>query len=205
MEAVQVKNHHFRNLPSRVFFPHELTEEFHRFYDESVRDLVCLTGYKLDQKHRIAKHIVHNLVVAAFPRMSVVSDPRDTATKAAARVPIWDAIVAAGLADVCIGSENTRTVTRYRASAKLLELRKIWELRLVSEERSVQTTTDSAPSWLAPVVLHTGTVNPQTGRPLPKEQQRQLLAVPRTAYFVALEDLIERINRSNNLGGSAQG
>jgi hypothetical protein len=45
-----------------------------------------------------------------------------------ARVPIWDAVVDAGYARVCVGSELSGMVTRYRATGKPLDLRKEWKL-----------------------------------------------------------------------------
>lgn len=212
-------NYHLRELPSHVFDEHKLTPEFRQFVHEEVLPRIILKGYKRDRQRELVTHAVHNLVTTGLVG-ACVSDTRDTHTPGVKlRVKVWDAVIAAGLARHCLGSEAAVQVTRYRATDKLLALREQWELRLLLDLHLARNTEMREPSPQALIYLHSGKVDPATGRILPEDQQKQPVSLadyiarhaqlgpdgkpdPRAIkngldYFRKVEDIIERINRSN--------
>jgi len=194
------ENYHLRELPSSPYKERELPPRFAAFVAEALLPRLALRGYKLDRKERVATQAIHNLYLAGAS--GAVADGRGTQrAEVRERAKIWEAIVAAGLARACVGSEETRRVTRYRATPELLELFEGWELCDLLDLDLKRNTTLNTPTRHALVYLHTGTKDLATGKPLPKDQQRQPLPLPDDPdlrrYYAEMEDRIEQINRGN--------
>jgi hypothetical protein len=215
-------NYNFRELTSHRFDPDDLEElepSFERFFDEKVRSLVTIGGYKVAAKLHLAAHIVNKLIQTGLTA-GCVSDSRDTKLSGVRlRIAIWDAIVDAGLAHACLGSEQARMVTRYRATTKLLKLRKRWELKLFANANLARNSEMKKPTRLALVCLHSGKVCLATGELLPENERKKPISIrehverraqrdqdgkpdPRAvanglAHWRATEDRIDRVNRVN--------
>lgn len=196
-QRIKRDRYFYRDLPSRPFFEHVIPLEFREFFKREVLPTIKFTGYKLPAKRELGCHIVHNLILSAFPN-GCVADSRNThEPQVKLRVNVWDAVIAAGLAKVCLGSEESKKTTRYRASAKLLDLREEWELRLVKDLTLIRNTQADAPQLNGLVVLHSGKVDAATGAPLRDDQRKQPVPLPDVEYFRVVEDLIELINANN--------
>lgn len=214
-------NMYFRDLPSRVFSEDaRMPPRFLQFFGKRIWPRLRLDrGYKIDRKRDIAARAVRALIAAGLAD-GTVADGRDTGQAGVEmRVTCWNAIIAAGYARACLGSETSGKQTRYRATRKLLSLKREWELELLEETRLERNTEMSAPTRHALVVIQTGKVDPATGRPLPADLRRQPLSIaehvrqraqrgagggpdPRAvrngiAYWREVEDQIESINRAN--------
>ena len=122
-----------------------------------------------------------------------------------------------------MGSENSGKVTRYRATPKLLELKREWELPLLEDVHLLRNTELDIPVHHALVVLHSGKKDRLTGRLPPVDDQKHLIPFgeeiealaqrdgngkpyPEAVkhgfeYLRVYEDEIERINRSNTRHG----
>ncbi len=157
-----------RGLPSRLFSEEWLTEDFAEFVDEECLPRLQLTGYKIEEKRRRARHIIHNLLRRGLLNHAV-ADPRGKGSDSAKRVPIWDAVVEAGMARKATGSEMSGCVTRYFPTNWLMERRQLWELGLLRGKHY-----DDG----ALVRLTTGRRCPRTGKPLPREEQYQPISIP---------------------------
>jgi hypothetical protein len=138
------RNLHFRDLPSHILGDDKPTDEFNQFMNSFVLPLITLTGYKLDEKKELATLAVQALIKTGLTD-ACVADSRGTGEPGARlRVRVWDAIEAAGLAKIALGSESSGRQTRYRASTRFLTLRRVWELRGGSVWRTnLERTTDS--------------------------------------------------------------
>lgn len=213
------ENTHLRNLDSVTFKEQRMPEEFKQFVRLHILPKISIAGYKRAPKEELLGHLAHNLILTGL-RSQCVADSRDrTIAGVRLRVDLWDALIRAGFAKICIGSELARKTTRYRATTALLDLRKSWELgQLVdlSLKRGTETTTASQ---YAPVLLHSGRFDAITGMALSKELRKQPIPMaiaieqgaqpgpdghpdPRAIVngmnaVRRLEDEIERINRSN--------
>ena len=213
------KYHVLRELPGHAYHEDRLTPEFEQFVESEVLPKLTLKGYKIPEKRRLTKHCIHNLVRLGVLNASV-SDSRDWHKPGVKlRTEIWDLVIEAGFAVVCKGSESSRRQTLYRATNKLLDLRREWELKLVIDTTLGRNTELAEPTRFALVVLQTGKVDPATGEILPEELRKKPVplqkAIERVAqrcadnlpdpravengldYFRGVEDTIDRINRSN--------
>jgi hypothetical protein len=214
-------NSHFRELRSYLFRPHKLSDmpaAFLRFVDAQIIPRIDFKGKKLDKKKELATQIIHALVLSGVAG-AVVSDGRRKEAGVRLRVEVWDAVIEAGLAKVCLGSEMSGFRTRYRATGQLLELFDGWRLGDLIDLNLGRNTETEVPTSHALVVLSRGSRDPFTGRPLPPEERREALSL--VDYVSAhaqrdrlgnpeplavkngldqlrrMEDLIERINRTN--------
>lgn len=217
-ESRATDNFILRDLPSRPFEKHRLPGEFKDFYCDYVAPLLSLTGYKQTEKNAVARHCIHNLICAGPGEC--VADVRKLALPGVRlRVGVWDAIVAAELATACLGSEESGKVTRYRATPKLLTLRREWELSLLVHLTLGRNTELTEPTPMALVHLHSGKLDLLTGEPLPEAEQRKPISIREhvakraqpspdgapdpeaiangLAYFREVEDRIEQINSVN--------
>ena len=129
---MKTKDTGLRELPSFIFAEHRLPDEFRLFVKHRILSELYLTGCKIDQKKLLATQIIHNLVETGLTS-SCVADSRDW-NVASVRIPIWDHIVEAGYARVCVGSESSGKVTRYRATGRLLDQR-CWQVGQKKVER----------------------------------------------------------------------
>ena len=212
--------YYYRDMPSVAYYEAPLTAEFVRFVDDEVLPQITLTGYKQEEKREVVRHAVH-LLIAKTLSGGVVADTRNTSAPGVRlRVGVWDAIKAAGFADDCKGSEVTRKVTRYSATDKLLSLRAEWKMQLMLDlDLARNTKRPDDPTPLALVYLHTGKLDPATGKVLDSADQRQPVSLldyvarhaqpgpdgkpdPQAmrngmAFLRDIEDKVEKINRSN--------
>lgn len=218
MKRKPKNNPHLRDRDSRRYTKYELSGEFVRFVDCEVLPRVELRGYKQAEKQTVLRHATHNLVLTGLVGL-VVADSRDNSdAPVRLRAGVWDALVTAGLAEQCRGSEVSGKVTRYAATGELLALRHWWELRMLMNVELSRNTQLSSPTDRALVCLHTGRRD-VTGELLPKDEQQQPISfdehIAQQAqpgpdgkphpiaikngmdYFRAKEDTIESINRSN--------
>lgn len=212
-----------RDQESSRYATHELAEEFVRFVDEDVLPDVELPGYKQDEKRAVLRHATHNLITTGLVKR-VVADSRTSRDRL--RAGVWDALVAAGLAVQCRGSEISGMVTRYAATPKLIRTREHWRLKMLMDIELTRNTVTATPTDRALVVLHTGKVDPATGDPLLEEERRRPINFeeyiteraqrdPQTGepypeaiqngldYWRAKEDTIESINAQNMRHGWA--
>src|SRR5262249_46946791 len=129
---------------------------------------------------------------------AVVADSRrKTDSETRTRAAVWDSIVTAGLAARSLGSESSGKVTRYYATKALMALRKIWRLEdLVPLDLKRNTQLGNDPVPFALVYIHSGTLDPTTGDPLPPEQSK--VGVPLTGgdHWEHVEDVIELFNEN---------
>jgi len=214
-----------RDRKSSRYATYNLDDEFVQFVDAEVLPHVELPGYKQAEKRAVLRHATHNLITTGLAGR-VVADSRDNTDAATRqRAGIWDALVAAGWAVQCRGSEISGKTTRYAATAKLIQTREHWRLNMLMDIELARNTATATPSDRALVVLHTGKTDPATGDPLPEEEQRQPINFaeyvaqhaqpgpdgkpdPRAienglAYWRAKEDTIESINAQNMAHGWA--
>lgn len=213
-----------RKRDSQRYATYTLTPEFTRFVDEEVLPHVELPGrYKQAEKRAVLRHATHNLILNGLVGR-VVADGRKTNDERR-RQGIWDALVEAGFAELCLGSEVSGYVTRYAATGKLLAAREYWKLNMLMETELERNTALASPTDRALVVLHTGKTDPATGEPLPEEERRQPINFldhiaskaqpgpegqpdPRAIkngldYWRAKEDTLESINAQNMAHGWA--
>ncbi len=215
-------NSHFRELRSFLFRPHKLSEmpaAFLRFVDVQIIPRIEFKGKKLDKKKELATQIIHAVVLSGVAGGVVSDSRRKVGSGVGLRTDVWDAVIEAGLARVCLGSEMSGFRTRYRATAVLLELFDGWRLGDLVDLNLGRNTETDVPTSHALVVLSRGSRDPFTGRPLPPEERREALSL--VDYVAAhaqrdrlgnpeplavkngldqlrrMEDLIERINRIN--------
>jgi hypothetical protein len=220
---MQRENYHLRELKSVRYQDQNPPLDFRQFAADQCLPLIKLAGYKLPEKRQVAIHCLHNLVLTGL-ECKCVADTRNTHEPGVRfRVEVWNAIMSAGLAHACPGSQEARKVTRYRADAKLLDLRKEWELRELVEPTLARNTgsTAQAQTRRALVCLHTGKYDPLTGRIRAKALRNGLVPLadhirgcaqrargtgggpdPRAVangleHFRGREDRIDRINSHN--------
>lgn len=216
------RNKHFRDLPSTRFgySDDRMPSEFRKFVERKVLPRLKLTGYKQAAQRAIAVEIVHCLVSTHLVGKCVADSRRKAEPGARLRAKVWDAVIAAGFAKCCLGSEASGKVTRYRASKRLLQLRKQWQLKSLVDLNLERNTEMPKPTRYALVYLHSGKLNLTNGKLLPTEAQKQPISIPEYVrrqaqpgpdgkphpravenglnYFRAIEDEIERINLSNS-------
>jgi len=172
------KNLFFRNRKSVPFTKNNLPDEFTQFFEQVIWPKLkqLHRGYKLAEKKVLAAQVVHNLIEAGLTH-KVVADSRDDHNKLAQkRIKIWDACIGAKLCRMCKGSQVTGKVTRYRATGKLLELQKLWELKLLEKLQLKRNTEETEPTRYALVVLYSGKID-WRGRTLPDEEQKKPISI----------------------------
>jgi hypothetical protein len=217
------KNFYLRGLESWRYTKGLLTKEFYLFVESEIwpRLTVLHHGYRISEKKELTAQITHNLIETGLTG-KVVADSRDyNDAKTRKRTPIWDALAKIKLCIVCKGSESSRQVTRYRATGRLLRIRKMWKLQLLEDLDLKRNTETNKPTSHALVVLHSGKIDYLTGRTLPEEQQKKPVSIREFIeancphdkngkpyqqavqnglnYFRAIEDIINSINKENLL------
>src|ERR1051325_9372279 len=117
------KNYHLRDdLESTRYQVTRMPKKFRQIAKSKVLPLLRLTGYKLDEQREIALTCIHNLVLNGKV-FTTVADTRDTSkADVRKRIKVWDAIIDAGFAILCVGSEMSGKDTRYYATNKLLKM-----------------------------------------------------------------------------------
>ncbi|HWL08805.1 MAG TPA: hypothetical protein VNQ76_10390 [Planctomicrobium sp.] len=101
------KRYYLREKKSHIFQERFIVNDFREFFNQKVLKLLKLRGNKIAEQQELALQIVYSLVLAGLPR-HVVSDTRDTGTSGVRqRVRIWDAVIEAGLAIKCLGSQES--------------------------------------------------------------------------------------------------
>jgi hypothetical protein len=192
----------YRDLPSHLFNEQPVPAKFRDFCERQLIPRLKLTGYKQTTKSELAIVCIHNLVQTGM-RGVVVGDSRDNGRVGVRlRIKVWDALVEAGLARVCKGSEYSAKQARYRATTKLLTPFKDWTLGELIDLNLKRNTKLRKPTDHALVVVRSGTKHPKTGKPLPAAKRKQPQPLPKTPpglrrLLREREDAIERINRAN--------
>lgn len=214
-----------RDRKSSRYATYELDDEFVQFVDAEVLPQVELPGYKQEEKRAVLRYATHNLITTGLVGRVVADGRGNTDAATRQRAGVWDALVAAGLAVQCRGSEISGKVTRYAATPELLDTREHWKLKMLMDIELERNTAIATPTDRALVVLHTGKVDLMTGDPLPEDERRQPIDfaeyVARQAqpgpdgqpdpraikngldYWRAKEDTIESINAQNMTHGWA--
>jgi hypothetical protein len=215
------KNLHFRDMDSTRFSIGSdiLPEEFCEFVNDEIWPHLMIGEHKTQKRRQLTIRCVHALISTGLVNR-VVADDRDWhVTGAKARCKVWDALIAAGFARMSLGSEESGKVTRYAATATLLRLRKVWELRLLVDLNLKRNTKCKKPTKHALVVLHKGKIDLSTGqpledvdvkRPLPLRgeiadtwpqlfvnEQRELAIRCGLDYWRIVENSLNAINRKN--------
>lgn len=167
------KHTHFREMKSVLFTEHRIAKAFKDFTKSQILPLIQLDGYKLAQKQKTALNCIHNLALANL-RNKVVADDRNNATNSL-RIAIWDAIIKAGLCRVCKGKQSVGLISRYRATGKLVKLFKTYGESTYIDFGLAYNTNRKRPTKNAFVYLHTGTIDLNSGKRLPKEQRKKIL------------------------------
>lgn len=167
------QNLHYRELPSVVYHEQRLTPRFRKFFDAAIRPHLILSGYKLADKLETAVHVV-NLLIKTGVCGRCVADTRDWHQPGARfRAELWDAVVAAGFATVCLGSQVSGMLTRYRATSKLLDLEKLWKGSGMMEDTELARNTETIiPTTRALVVLQAGKLDATTGNVRQKDRRK---------------------------------
>lgn len=212
-------NTYLRELSSVRFEEQLVPDDFRDFAKQLLLPRIQLTGYKVEAKQTMAIFCLHQLVECGLVGKTV-ADTRDTNKPGVRlRADVWEAIVKAGFARACVGSESSGKTTRYYHAGDLLELKQIWELRFLTDTRltrNSQCESGGMPVPLALVVLHSGKVDLTTGvllpedyrkRPIPFIDEVRRLAQPGAdgepdpraiengmAHWRNIEDMLERIN-----------
>ncbi len=187
-------NYHLRELPAYRFYEEPIPQAFRKRLTAILTE-IKMTGYKLSRKKTLAASMLHNLVLASKVGGVVFDTRRASESEALLRAKVWDAVVEAGLASCCLGSEGAGMVTRYRAKGKLLQSFKGLELQLLDTDLERNTRRMLDPTWHALVVLHD---KEKKIIPFPpKHLDATLGGVSVEEYLAIVENSIERINRSN--------
>lgn len=201
-------NNHLRELGSVPYREERCTPEFHDFATRAVLPSLRLAGYKRAAKAALAVSLLQNLVCAG-QKCKTVADTRDThAPDVRLRAGVWDAIVAAGWAQCCRGSEVSHRVTRYYATEMLHRVFEAWHLPMILDLQLDRGSEKPAAHDTALVVFRRGKRCHVTGQRLSKAQQRERLVLPPqaipdnlsqmlTARVRQTEDELDFINRQN--------
>ncbi|GEM_PF-2924967 len=167
------RNTYLTNIPSKLFSEQKISKSFKDFAESRILPLLSLDGYKIAQKEKIALTCILNLALAQV-RDRVVADNRNNSSNAL-RIYVWDSLVKAGLCRVYIGSESAGFVSRYKALGKLVDLLKLFQEGVYLNTSLAFNTRRKTPVRDALVVLHSGKTDLETGKPLPKKDQKKLL------------------------------
>jgi len=217
--SAELKDFELRKLASNIFDPRTIPDEFLPFVKAELLSMFELGPRKHDQKIELISKIANQLILAGM-RVRAVADTRCTSLPGVdSRVKIWDQFVQAGLVRICVGSEDSKMLTRYFATEKLLSLRKEWELKQLIVLELGRNSELAEPTNLSLVVFRTGKISLYNGRPLDSKDVKQPipfqqiiedscqrdsegkphpLAVKNGSdFWKAREDAIEYINDSN--------
>lgn len=211
-------NYRLRELKNYTYQEAPLPAEFQLFFEEELRPLLKLEGYKLAVKRRVAVNAANLLIMTGLAD-ECVSDPRNKRDRGARmRIAAWDALLNAGLAVVCLGSEQSGRVSRYAATDELLRMREVWFLKLLLDIRLARNTDNlDAATDRALVCLRAGRFDPVTWkvnedrrRPIPFNEYIETHAQPGPdgrpdprairnglEYLRGVETEINRINTMN--------
>jgi hypothetical protein len=167
------KNRHLRYLPRRFFKEGEITDEFRQFAADVLLRQIQLTGYKLARKREIAMQAFRHLITDTLPHCCVADSRNNAEREGRLRVQVWDAIVEAGFAIVCLGSEESGMVSLYAAADKLLAMKEEWKLRMFHEVDLDRNSSRDDPTPQALVVLKHGRIDLATGELLPESKRKK--------------------------------
>lgn len=213
------ENPGLRDQDSRPYREESITADFSKFVVQRILPQLRFVPKKVDKKSSIAVYVAHNLITAGL-RLTAIGDPRNNNQSGASlRKQVWDAFEAAGFLTKCTGSEQSKRVTLYYATTKLLDLNAEWELNTLVQLELIRNTEVAEASDMALVVIRTGKMDPATGELLPDDKRKQPQTLrdylaksvakdflgnpdPRAIdecldYFRYFEDLLEWINEVN--------
>ncbi len=120
-----MENNELRDLKSwtwKSLSREDVPFEFLWYVQEVILPQVEFGGYKLDSKQEIAVKAIHCLVLTRLNKQCVADLRTLKIPGVRLRVGVWDALEKAGLLDKCVGSEQSKRLTRYFASKKLWKL-----------------------------------------------------------------------------------
>ena len=211
------ENPHYRDMDYWMYREDRITDKFRELVEQRVLPHIHFAGYKLAEKKRIATHAIHKLIKTGL-RHKVVADTRNARLPGVKfRVKVWDAIVQAGFATVCIGSDSSGELTRYRATKKLKDIRREWKLPVLEDTEPERNTENNIPLEHGLIIVRAGRFDPVTGarnddrkqliplaecaarfaQPLPDGTPDPAAIRNGLARVRAIEDLLEQINRAN--------
>lgn len=184
-------NIHLRDLPSYVFgnMEHPLPLKFQAFVQAKVVPLVPIKGYKVAEKQELLAWMTNSLIVA-YKRGGCVADSANTGEAGVRqRVNLWKSLCDAKLAVRCVGSEQSKKLTRFYATGKLIKLRKNWSLQsLVNVDLERNSDRDEATKH-GLVFVWLGPVDPATGKPKSSKSGRQPVALKTFCSPIGLEQV----------------
>jgi hypothetical protein len=151
-----MENWHLRQLESIPFYEANVPRKFASMVDQRVLQDLPINGYHKGRKLNLLTTQLFTLVCTGL-NGRVVADSRNNAiSKTRSRVQMWNLLESQGWLIKCSGSETSRKVTRYQATAKLLSLRDVWTEDLLSPNKPVRNSSrTSQPSRNALVVIQT--------------------------------------------------
>ena len=166
----------FQGLISWVYREESITDDFKFFLDAETWPLLKLLhrGYKTDTKKEQTYQCLNQLIKTGLVG-HVVADSRNANDKQASkRIKIWDALIEVDLCRACKGSEQSGKTTRYKATSKLLKLKKLWELGLLEILDCVKEPQVN-PDEFSLVMFHEGHLDCISGTPLSEIERKKLV------------------------------
>ncbi len=151
-----MRNWHLRQLESTRFHNLKVPRQFASVVDQRILHDLPIKGYHKERKIKLLTAQLFTLVCAGL-NGQVVADSRNNAnSKTRSRANLWDLLESNGWLISCLGSETSRKVTRYQATAKLLSVQDVWTQDLLSPTKLVRNSSQlSRPSRNALVVIQT--------------------------------------------------
>lgn len=194
---MQRDNHELRDLPSTLYGQRRIPQGFGDFCTAEILPHITLAGrYKVATKQALAIQCLHNLVVTGLAGRCVSDTRGNTKPGVRLRAAVWAAIVAAGYAAACLGSEASHKVTRYAATRRLLKGFERWSTPDLINTNLTRGTQTVEPDGDVLVLLK----DTETHQPIPIPPEHlatTLNGIPVWSYLATVEDTIEYINRAN--------
>ena len=154
---------------------------------------------KVAQRQDVALQCVLNVVQAGLAGAVVADTRRKTAPGIRLRVAAWDALAAAGLVQMQIGSELSGRVSRYAATRRLLHHFRNWKAcQLTNSELVASVRLRCGTSWDDLVILQTGRKAGGRLLEMPAEELEAPLGTGTVrSYLEGVERDIQQINHCN--------
>jgi len=119
-----------RGKKSEPYWERILPLEFIEFVDAECLPRLGFKGYKLEEKYRIARQVLYNLIHLGLLNKTV-NDSRTLSETSRIRLQVWDSMVANNMARMVTGSELGQRNTLYYPTDWLFERQKLWNLGLL--------------------------------------------------------------------------
>jgi hypothetical protein len=173
-----------------------------QFVQKVILPKLKFKGYKISEKRELAAWAIRSLIIHR-KRGGCTADSRDThKTGVALRVSVWETICTAGFADIALGSELSKRTTRYRATDKLMDLRRRWTLDHLVDLKLNRNSQEEQPTAHALVCLRKERFRfegkKRVRHPGPREIDfRPLCGEHWLGHVRHTEDAIEAFNHNN--------